>query len=39
MKEQGLDPLKPEDNAKFARQLYDSEGWHPWVCARKLALI
>ncbi len=32
---QGLDPWDPEDNIAFARQLYESEGWRPWVCFTK----
>lgn len=34
----GLDKYDPEDAAKFARMLYDEEGWRPWVCHRKVAL-
>ena len=26
----------PDENARAARILYDSSGWDPWVCARKL---
>ena len=29
----GLDPWNPEDNAVFARMLYEENGWLPWVCA------
>lgn len=33
LKELGLDIWDPEDNVKFARILYEEEGWRPWVCA------
>lgn len=29
----GLDKYDPEDNVRFARLLYDEQGWKPWVCA------
>jgi len=28
----GLDPWKPEHNVKFARMLYDKNGWQDWSC-------
>ena len=31
----GLDKFDPEDNVKFARMLYDEQGWKPWVCHTK----
>jgi hypothetical protein len=39
MERLGLDPWNVHDNIEFARILYKESGWHPWVCARKLALI
>lgn len=38
LKELGLDRYDPEDAATFARILYDEQGWHPWVCYRKIAM-
>lgn len=28
----GLDKYDPEDATKFARMLYDKNGWRDWVC-------
>lgn len=28
----GLDPFDVEDNVAYARNLYDEQGWKPWVC-------
>ena len=28
----GLDKYNPEDATKFARMLYDKNGWKDWVC-------
>ena len=28
----GLDKYDPEDATKFARMLYDKNGWGDWVC-------
>lgn len=40
LKELGLDKWDAEDNATFARILYDESGWRPWVCAwRHLAIV
>ncbi len=33
MEELGLDKYDPEDNVRFARILYDEQGFKPWVCA------
>ena len=30
--ELGLNKWDVEDNVKFARMLYEEEGWRPWVC-------
>ena len=32
LEELGLDIWDPEDNVKYARILYDEQGWKPWVC-------
>lgn len=32
MNELGLDRWNPEDATKYARMLYDEQGWNPWVC-------
>jgi len=29
----GLDKYNPEDATKFARMLYEQNGWRDWVCA------
>lgn len=34
----GLDKLNPEDNAKFARILYEEQGWSPWTCKKVLVM-
>lgn len=36
LQELDLDKLDPEDNAKYARMLYEEEGWRPWTCKRAL---
>ena len=33
----GLNPMEPEDNIKFAKILYDEQGWSPWTCKKVLA--
>lgn len=33
--ELGLNKYDPEDATKFARILYEENGWSPWVCAWK----
>lgn len=38
MEELGLDKFDPEDNAKFARILYDEQGWTPWTCKKALVM-
>ena len=35
----GLDKYNPVDATKYARRLYEQNGWGDWVCAKKLALI
>ena len=35
----GLDKFNPHDATKYARMLYEQNGWRDWVCAKKLALI
>lgn len=35
MKRLGLDPMDARDNIKFARMLYDKEGWRPWSCVTR----
>lgn len=35
----GLDKWNVHDNIKFARILFEENGFHPWVCAKKLALL
>lgn len=37
MEQLGLDKFDPEDNAKFARILYEEQGWAPWTCKKALA--
>lgn len=37
MEQLGLDKFDPEDNAKFARILYEEQGWGPWTCKKALA--
>lgn len=32
LKDLGLNKYHPEDATKFARILYEEEGWRPWVC-------
>lgn len=34
----GLDKFNPVDATKYARILYDEQGWHPWTCAKKIAM-
>lgn len=31
----GYDLYDVQDNLKFAKKLYDSDGWLPWVCFNK----
>lgn len=32
------DLYDPKTNIRVARDLFDDEGWRPWVCARKLGI-
>jgi Lysozyme like domain len=40
LKELGLNKYNPEDATKFARMLYEKNGWQDWVCYthRKVAI-
>ena len=38
MEELGLDKYDPEDNATFARILYEEQGWRPWTCKKVLTM-
>ena len=31
--------LNPEENVKYAANLYKSQGWRPWTAARKLGIV
>jgi hypothetical protein len=32
LKAMGLDKFNPEDATKYARMLYEKNGWNDWVC-------
>jgi len=31
--------LNPDINLLVAKQIYDAQGWNPWVCAHKLGIV
>ena len=37
--ELGLDKYNPEDATRFARMLYEKNGWYDWVCYTKNLLV
>lgn len=39
LKQMGLDKYNPEDATKFARMLYDKNGFNDWVCYTKKMLV
>lgn len=36
LNELGLDKFNADDNIKFARLLWEEQGWHPWVCKKHI---